>query len=170
MNLHELVSQLIIDTKGVTGSGFPLWSADSSLGAFLPELCLCATIVAMLFARLFSLGRRIDSAVFVLVGTACAIYVAAPWEQVTAAGQAAPRMEIFTGMLVYDPFTIFMRNVLIGFAFLFTIFTKLSGIPDREDGADIYTLVLGSTLGMCLMASANHLLMVFMAVEMASVT
>jgi NADH-quinone oxidoreductase subunit N len=169
VNLHELVSQLIIDTKGVTGSGFPLWSADSSLGAFLPELCLCATIVAMLFARLFSLGRRIDSAVFVLVGTACAIYVAAPWEQVTAAGQAAPRMEIFTGMLVYDPFTIFMRNVLIGFAFLFTIFTKLSGIPDREDGADIYTLVLGSTLGMCLMASANHLLMVFMAVEMASV-
>ena len=29
--------------------------------------------------------------------------------------------------------------------------------------------MLGSTLGMCLMASANHLLMVFMAVEMASV-
>jgi len=29
--------------------------------------------------------------------------------------------------------------------------------------------VLGATLGMCLMASANHLLMIFMAVEMASV-
>ncbi|MFM8709262.1 MAG: NADH-quinone oxidoreductase subunit N, partial [Planctomycetia bacterium] len=40
---------------------------------------------------------------------------------------------------------------------------------DHEDGADFYTLVLGATLGMCLMASANHLLMVFMAVEMASV-
>ena len=72
-------------------------------------------------------------------------------------------------MLVYDPFTIFMRSVLVGFAFLFTIFTKLSGIPDQEDGPDIYTLILGATLGMCLMASANHLLMIFMAVEMASV-
>jgi NADH-quinone oxidoreductase subunit N len=49
------------------------------------------------------------------------------------------------------------------------VFTKVSGIPDREDGADFYTLVLGATLGMCLMASANHLLMLFMAVEMASV-
>jgi NADH-quinone oxidoreductase subunit N len=37
------------------------------------------------------------------------------------------------------------------------------------DATDIYTLVLGATLGMCLMASANHLLMVFLAVEMASV-
>ena len=46
---------------------------------------------------------------------------------------------------------------------------KLSGIPDREDGPDFYTLVLGGTLGMCLMASANHLLMVFLGVEMASV-
>jgi len=52
---------------------------------------------------------------------------------------------------------------------LFTIFTKLSGIPNREDGQDIYALVFGSTVGLCLMTSANHLMMVFMAVEMASV-
>ncbi|MFP6694666.1 MAG: NADH-quinone oxidoreductase subunit N, partial [Pirellulales bacterium] len=38
-----------------------------------------------------------------------------------------------------------------------------------EDGADFYTLVLGAVIGMCLMVSANHLLMVFLAVEMASV-
>ena len=38
-----------------------------------------------------------------------------------------------------------------------------------QDGQDFYTLVLGATLGMCLMASANHLLMVFLGVEMASV-
>ena len=170
MNLHELVSQLILDTKGVTGGGWlSLWSSDSSLGAFMPELCLCATIVVILLVRVLGWGRRIDSAIFVLLGTGCALYLAAPWEQFSGTGLAVERMEIFTGMLVYDPFTVFMRNVLIGFAFLFTVFTKLSGIPDSEDGADIYTLVLGSTLGMCLMASANHLLMVFMAVEMASV-
>ncbi|MFM8705123.1 MAG: NADH-quinone oxidoreductase subunit N, partial [Planctomycetia bacterium] len=59
--------------------------------------------------------------------------------------------------------------LLMGFLALYIPFTKVSGIPDHEDGADFYTLVLGATLGMCLMASANHLLMVFMAVEMASV-
>src|SRR5205823_105821 len=46
--------------------------------------------------------------------------------------------------------------------------TLLTGIPDREDSADFYCLLLGATLGMLLMASANHLLMVFVAVEMAS--
>ena len=42
-------------------------------------------------------------------------------------------------------------------------------MPERDDAVDFYCLVLGATLGMCLMASANHLLMVFLAVEMASV-
>ena len=52
---------------------------------------------------------------------------------------------------------------------MFLVLTRLSGIPDREDGPDFYTLILGGTLGMCIMASANHLLMVFLGVEMASV-
>lgn len=176
MNLHELVSELIIDTKGsVSGGLFSLPTADSSLGVFMPELCLCATIVLLLFIRLFNGGRKVDLFWVMLAGTGVALIASSPWTHLGAHPPlpnslgAVSRMEIFTGMLVYDGFTVYMRSVLIGFAFLFAIFTKLSGIPDREDGADIYALVLGSTLGMCLMASANHLLMVFMAVEMASV-
>lgn len=176
MNLHELVSELIIDTKGsVSGGLFSLPTADSSLGVFMPELCLCATIVLLLFIRIFNSGRKVDLFWVMLAGTGVALVASSPWTHLGAHPPlpnslgAVSRMEIFTGMLVYDGFTVYMRSVLIGFAFLFAIFTKLSGIPDREDGADIYALVLGSTLGMCLMASANHLLMVFMAVEMASV-
>lgn len=176
MNLHELVSELIIDTKGsVAGGLFSLPTADSSLGAFSPELCLCATILVLLLIRLFNSGRRVDLFWVMLIGTGIAMVASSPWKHLGShppapgALDAVTRMEIFTGMLVYDAFTVYVRSVLIGFAFLFAIFTKLSGIPDREDGADVYTLVLGSTLGMCLMASANHLLMVFMAVEMASV-
>src|SRR5262249_16787213 len=77
--------------------------------------------------------------------------------------------EIFTGMLLFDGLTVYFRSVLLAFAVLFIVMTRLSGIPDREDGADFYTLILGATLGMCIMASANHLLMVFIGVEMASV-
>ena len=168
MNLHELVSDLIVDTRGLGGRLLSMPSSDSSLGVFLPELTICATIVLLLFLRIFRWGRGIDSFLVALFGTGAALYLTAPWWHLGVEQAAMPRMEIFTGMLVYDPFTVFMRAVLIGFALLFTIFTRLSGIPDSEDRADIYTLVLGSTLGMCLMASANHLLMVFMAVEMAS--
>ena len=177
MNLHDLVSQLIIDTKGVAGALFAAPAADSSLQAFLPELVICLTVLALLAVRIPRWGWRVDTFWIALVGSGVALYCAAPWEHlgvVLSAAQAAEpaavtRMEIFTGMLVYDTFSVFVRSLLLAFAFLFVIFTKLSGIPDKEDGPDIYSLVLGATLGMCIMASANHLLAVFLGVEMASV-
>lgn len=164
MNLHELVSQLICDTKGAEAAGIFGFSPDSSIGVFLPELVLCAAIVLMLLVRVLAWGRRVDSFWLALLGAGTALYFAS-----IHAPQLPHRMEFFTGMLVYDTFTVFMRSILLLFLVLFTIFTKLSGIPNREDGQDIYTLVFGSTVGLCLMASANHLMMVFMAVEMASV-
>jgi NADH-quinone oxidoreductase subunit N len=177
VNLHDLVSQLIIDTKGVAGALFSAPAADSSLHAYLPELVICLTVLALLAVRLPRWGWRVDTFWIALAGTVVALYCAAPWQHLGAtltASQAADpaavtRMEIFTGMLVYDTFSVFVRSVLLAFALLFVIFTKLTGIPDREDGPDIYSLVLGATIGMCLMASANHLLTVFLAVEMASV-
>jgi NADH-quinone oxidoreductase subunit N len=177
VNLHDLVSQLIIDTRGAAGALFSAPTADSSLRAYLPELVLCLTILVLLAARLPRWGWKVDSFWIALVGAAAALFYAAPWEHLVSAlsdGQAAEptavtRMEIFTGMLVYDTFSVYVRSLLLAFAVLLVIFTKLTGIPDREDGADIYTLFLGATIGMCLMASANHLLTVFLAVEMASV-
>lgn len=77
--------------------------------------------------------------------------------------------ELFSGMIVHDSFSIYVRAILLIFSLLFIVFTRLSGIPDRDDAPDFYCLVLGSVIGMCLMASANHLLVVFLAVEMASV-
>src|SRR5262249_12667583 len=71
-------------------------------------------------------------------------------------------------LLRYDNFTTSLRLFLFGFTALTIWLSLLTGIPDREDSADFYCLLLGATIGMALMASANHLLMVFIAVEMAS--
>jgi NADH-quinone oxidoreductase subunit N len=150
VDLATLVDNLFTNTVG-------------SLRLFLPELILCATIVAMLLVRIIA-GTRIDAALVALVGSSIGLYYSLPADL-----NNIGRTEIFTGLLVYDGFTVFFRAILLFFAVLFVIFTKLSGIPDREDAPDFYSLVLGGTLGMCLMASANHLLMVFLAVEMASV-
>jgi NADH-quinone oxidoreductase subunit N len=167
VNIHELVSDLIVNTKGTADGGFLAITRDSSLGAFLPELVICLTIVLLLTVRLFDRFKNFNVFWVALAGSIAGFVLAEPLRLFQ--GEPILRMEIFTGMLVYDSFTIYMRLVLLGFAVLFIIFTKLSGIPDREDAADIYSLVMGATLGMCLMASANHLLMVFMAIEMASV-
>ncbi len=160
MDLHRLVDDLIVDTKGGVFS-------SSSIGLFLPELVLCGTIVLLLLVRLFDNRQQISLFWVSLVATGVALWLARPFG--LADGGGIPRVEIFTGMLVYDGFTVMIRSLLIGFAFLFLIFSRLSGIPDREDSADIYALVLGATVGLCLMVSSNHMLMIFMAVEMASV-
>jgi NADH-quinone oxidoreductase subunit N len=152
VNLNVLVDQLIADT----------WQV--SLPRIGPELALCITVLVMLGVRIFNVGRKIDPFFFALIGSLAALYFGAPWKHL-----GDERMELFTGMLVYDGFTVYVRALLILFLVLFVIFTKLSGIPDREDSADIYSLFLGATVGMCLMVSANHLFVVFLAVEMASV-
>jgi NADH-quinone oxidoreductase subunit N len=162
VNIGTLLSGTLSDTLTV------------SLPLFRPELTLSATIVLLLLCRMLPLLRFLDSALVALGGAAFSLWYA--WLDLQAlptlaeaATTAGGRTEIFSGLLVFDSFTAYLRCILAGFLVLYIVFTKVSGIPDREDGADYYSLVLGATLGMCLMASANHLLMVFMAVEMASV-
>ncbi len=140
-------------------------NTTNSLALFRPELALCATIVVLLLARILPGLNRINGFWIALVGSGVGLYFAGPWN--LEAGM--PRQELFTGMLVYDSFTIYFRGILLLFAVLFVVFTRLSGIPDRDDSTDFYTLVLGATLGMCIMATANHLLTIFLGVEMASV-
>jgi len=153
--LHQLATHFIKDTQ-------------ASLGPFTPELILCITIMAMLLVRACRLGQYVPGFLMAMVGCGTALFFAAPWLYLSGQ-QAIVRQELFTGMLVFDGLTVFVRAFLLVFALLFAVLTRLTRMPERDDAVDFYCLVLGATLGMCLMASANHLLMVFMAVEMASV-
>jgi len=130
---------------------------------FMPELILCATIVLLLLARLFRAVERFHMGAFALIGSLLAL---------TASGyqwyQDQTQAEMFSGLLIADNLTIFMRLFLFAFTSLLIWLSLLTRIPDREDSADFYSLLLGATLGMSLMASANHLLMIFIGVEMAS--
>src|SRR6202030_1245847 len=75
---------------------------------------------------------------------------------------------LFTHLLVYDRLALFTKMFLLAFTALIIWLTLLTGIPDRQDSADFYCLLLGSVVGMSIMASANHLLMMYIGVEMAS--
>lgn len=163
MNLYQLLDKFRIDLLQV------------SLPSFRPELAICITIVLMLLVRMPVFGRKINSFWIALPGSLIALWLSAPWSHLDPTYMAAHDItakggrEIFDGLLIYDGLTVYFRAILMLFAVLFLVFTKLSGIPDREDSPDFYTLVLGGLLGMCIMASANHLLTVFLGVEMASV-
>jgi NADH-quinone oxidoreductase subunit N len=139
---------------------------------FLPELILCGSIVLLLLLRLFKFFDRWHMGPLALVLTVTALAVNAMlWYEQLRTGRPI-RWEMFNyedaGLLVYDNFTIFLRFFLLGTTALVIWMSMVTGIPDREDSADFYCLLLGATVGMMLMASANHLLMVYIAVEMAS--
>ncbi len=140
-----------------------------SLVYFQAELWLCGTIVALLLFRLTSADRLIPTSLLALAGAVTATVVA--WTQLQAI-QASPTefpAIFFTGMLVQDLFSVYFRLFLALFLVLTIALTILTGIPDNEDSPDFYCLLLGATIGMMIMASANNLLMLFIGVEMASV-
>jgi NADH-quinone oxidoreductase subunit N len=156
MNFETLLDALMRDTTG------------KSLFLFAPELTICATIVVLLLFRLVGLDRLIRPVAIALLGGLVALgFAAAEYYNLLQGTQTSQKL--FTGLLVFDQFTVFFRLFLTTFLIFVTALTAISGIPDYEDGPDFYTLLFGATLGMLLMASANNLLILFLGVEMASV-
>lgn len=144
-------------------------TVDTSLCHFAPELALSVTIVLLLLLRLFgSVDRWIPPYFTTLVGSLVALGICGTQLLDLLNGSQEPG-PFFTGLLVFDHFGAFVRGLLALFLVLVVALTVLTGIPDREDGPDFYSLMLGSTIGMMIMASANHMLMFFVGIEMASV-
>jgi NADH-quinone oxidoreductase subunit N len=143
---------------------------------FLPELVLCGAIVLLLLMRLFKgLDRYHLGGVAGLASLGAMAITLCQWKGFYGLIQPSVdkitdyhNLQAFGGLLIYDHLTLFIRLFLFGFTALVILLTIQTGIPDHEDSADFYTLLLGAAIGMSLMASANHLLMVFIGVEMAS--
>jgi len=132
---------------------------------FLPELIVTVAIVVLLLLRMFRGFDRVQLGWCALALTLIALAVSASLWVESKPQESVP---IFGNMLVYDSLTNYMRVLLLSATALTILLTLQTGIPDREDSADFNVLLLGGTLGMLLMSSAYHLLMAYIAVEMAS--
>lgn len=149
---------------------------------FLPELIACGGIVLFLLIRLFDRSHMGSIALLVTL-TALGLSVF-QWygtiggtrvlnspvfpESATGGVFQGSVLRAFGGLIVYDHLTIYLRCFLYGFTSLVIWLSLTTGIPDREDSADFYCLLLGATVGMVIMASSTHLLMVYIGIEMAS--
>ncbi len=148
---------------------------EHDLLAFLPELVVCAAIVFLLLARLFRLFDKAHLGwIALLLTVGCLAISCVQWKIFGTPGgrsleASREALDLFGGLLIYDRFSIFVKIFLYGFTSLVIVLALLARIPDKEDSADFCVLLLGAVLGMSIMASANHLLMVFMGIEMASV-
>ena len=178
-------------TQFLSGGGALQASTYRSLMLFLPELILCGTIVLLLLGRLTSVDKCIPTHWIAMLGSMAAFFVVilqfnalsmvvdaepAGGLQITisilnklSAPFAGGPAELFTGLAIHDVFSVYFRGFLLFFLVFVIALTVLSGIPDQDDSPDFYTLLCGAVVGMMVMSSANHLLMLFMGVEMASV-
>ena len=155
MSLPEVVQNLLDD------------AVHRSLPAIRPELALCATIVCLLIVRMILPRWRSGAYWLAIAGAAAALLLLEPWRALQA-GAPAARQEIFTGMLVIDGLSIFLRGLLLVFLPLFALLAWITNVPPREDATELFVLLFGAALGMCMMVSANHLVMVILGMEMAS--
>jgi NADH-quinone oxidoreductase subunit N len=145
--------------------------------AFFPELLICFAIVLMLFLRIFKMFKGLHMGSLALVFTLFALAVSVmQWldlpgiQDLIGKQPSSPVrvVQLFGGMLMFDHFTIYLRMFLFGFTALIIWLTLATGIPDRDDSPDFHCLLLGAVLGMAIMVEANHLLMIYLGVEMAS--
>ena len=160
-----------------------------SIEIFVPELILCITVVVLLLWRMLGWEKNVPTCWVALLGSLLAFFGVFAQFMFMKTGflNDNPVLDwmygefdlspegvghsgaYFTGLLMHDQFAVFFRLGLSLFLVLVTSLTILSGIPDAEDGQDFYTLLIGSTIGMLLAVGANHLLMLFLSVEMMSV-
>ncbi|MFQ3651026.1 MAG: NADH-quinone oxidoreductase subunit N [Gemmataceae bacterium] len=147
------------------------WGSLTSLIHFLPEVLICLGIVSLLLVRLLPGLHRTHLGGLALWTASIALAASLfSWSGPIGTGQGVIYLfgDLTQGMLLYDRFALYLRILLYLLLLLTILLTRLTGVPDREDSADFYVLLLGATLGMVLMGMSLHLLMVFIAIEMAS--
>ena len=158
----------MLDTTMTTlaAIGLPFIPGWNELRPFVADLWLIATIVGVLLTPFFVTSRPNAAAgVVALAGLALAFI-----SQVAVGMNGLPAGEHFRGILVIDPFAVLWKLLLLLFVagVIVMWFTTVASTLHEGDGPEFFTLLLSATLGMSLMASTANLLMLFLAVELAS--
>jgi NADH-quinone oxidoreductase subunit N len=148
------------------------------LSAFSPELVLIAAIVVVLLLPLGLPKRSRATAVvaalgaFIAAGLSAAVYVLGrgPFTGCPLSDALGPA---FSGLLVTDGLSCFLRVVIYGFLGLVCVMWLITASRRPGDASaahppEFFVLILSAAVGMGLMVATNNLLMVVIAVELAS--
>ena len=133
-----------------------------SLRFFWPEIVLTLAIVALLVSDMVTGGRRRGVNAAVACTGLLAAFVAALLQVGTTP------VALFGGMLALDPFGIFFKMFFIAVTFVVVLIVHPYRELSEKYHGESYTMMLGTVLGMSLLATANNLLMIYLALEMTS--
>jgi len=134
------------------------------LRAFMPELVITATFLLVVLIDI-SLGHLRKSLSFLAAGIGL---IAALTAVIAQFGQ--PARTLFYGMIAVDDMGVFFRGFVIVASFLILLAAPASRELARAHLGEFYALLLGVTLGMMLLASSVDMIMLFLALEMVSLS
>ena len=136
---------------------------------FLPEFALVATLVVLLVAPLVVGRNPYTSAMIVLAGALATLILAlVVGRHVSQQGMAGLAPDGAAGMLIADNFSIFFKVFLMLFLCGITALWGVGSASTEKNAPEFFVLLVGSALGMILMVSTTHLLMIVIAMELAS--
>jgi NADH-quinone oxidoreductase subunit N len=136
---------------------------QGSLG-ILPEIVLTATVALLIFADVAL--RAYAGRARVLLGLTAIGLAAAAASIAVVPGGGQP---LFYGMIVSDSFALFVKGLVIIAALVGAVLASLSAEIKRTQFGEYLILLVCLTLGMCLLASARNLLMLYLALELVSI-
>ena len=130
----------------------------------MPELIIVLTFIIVAIFDLFNSIQKTFTAWLTIVGCAIALYVSVDMLQVGMEGTE------FSNMLQVDKYSLFFNVIfLVSTILVVLISMNYLGRTDRRQG-EYYLLILLATLGMMLMASGNELIVVFLGLELMSLS
>jgi NADH-quinone oxidoreductase subunit N len=136
----------------------------TSVRAFAPESVLAATFCAALLVDLFARKNRLAVPLVALLGLVLAAYF--------VAGQNAATASIWSNMMAVDAFSAFFKYLILAASAIIVVFSlqsnELRESPMRL--GEYYALLMSMTLGMVLMAGATSLLMMYLSLELTSLS
>jgi NADH-quinone oxidoreductase subunit N len=135
----------------------------ADLLAIAPELVLTAFALVILLMSAFSRSEERGFLGYIALGGVVVTLITLYW----GVGAEA---SAFNGMVRMDPFALFFK-VMIAIITLLTILVSLDYAKRRGIGfGEYYVLVLFAAVGMMLMASGTNLLIIFLGLELMSIS
>lgn len=136
----------------------------SNLGSILPETAVTVTLCVVLLVHLADRKNTQSLMLLSLAGLAAAFYL--------LSGQIGWNHSAFNGMLSIDPFATFFKLVILLATMVVVLMSRFSDEINAEEATagEYYFLLLSMTVGMMFMVGASNLLMMYLALEMTSLS
>ncbi len=135
----------------------------NSLNQFLPEVALIATLLVCLILDVILRKKSLIVSVTGIIGLAITLYFTYL--------ETGLNKTIFSNMIAIDPYALFFKYIFIVSSALIIVFFDISSEIKSSSHHNEYTiLVLSLALGGFLMASSINMLMMYLSLELASLT